>query len=174
MSSFCRQLKLTANDGKEYLSDVLNEKGILELLNLIKCNNRLAFSKWIQGLSSPLDELSRQKAYELFENNLLDDISVGTSDGLWQIHKYLFDGIYDFAGQIRTKNISKSGFQFANALYLNDILNRISKMNGNTLEDIVNKYVEMNIALPFMEGNGRATRIWLDLILKSKLNKCVD
>ena len=174
LSSLCRQLKLTANDGKQYLSDALDENGVLELLNLIKCNNKLVFSKWIKGLSNPLDELSRQKAYELFENNLLDNISVGTTDGLCQIHKYLFDGIYDFAGQIRTKNISKSGFQFANALYLSDTLNQISKMDESTLEDIVNKYIEMNIAHPFMEGNGRATRIWLDLILKSRLNKCVD
>lgn len=121
-----------------------------------------------------IDELSLQKAYALYETGDIAKIEVGTTKGLCKIHKYLFDGLYDFAGKIRTLNIAKGGFRFANCLYLNAILPVIEKMPDSTFEEIIAKYVEMNIAHPFMEGNGRATRIWLDMILKKNLGKVVN
>ena len=110
----------------------------------------------------------------MFESSFIDNIEVGTSKGLQQIHAYLFGGLYDFAGQIRQKNISKGGFQFAVVRYMSDTLKRIEQMPENSFEQIVDKYIEINIAYPFMEGNDRSTRIWLDLILKKNLKKCVD
>ena len=121
-----------------------------------------------------IDEKSKLKAYELFENGLIDEIEVGTTKGLQQIHGYIFGGLYDFAGKIRGCNIAKGGFAFAPSMYLKENLALIDKMPEDTLENIVKKYVEMNVAHPFMEGNGRSTRIWLDLILKKNLRKCVD
>ena len=121
-----------------------------------------------------IDKSSIKKAYSLFETGDVDKIEVGTTKGLQQIHNYLFDGLYDFAGKIRSKNISKGGFRFANALYLNEILVKIEQMPENTFEEIIAKYVEMNIAHPFMEGNGRTMRIWLDMLLKTKLKKLVN
>ena len=121
-----------------------------------------------------IDEKSLQKAFQLFESGDIERMEIGTTKGLQQIHKYIFGGLYDFAGKIRDKNISKGGFRFANALYLNEILPKIEQMPENTFEEIIAKYVEMNIAHPFMEGNGRAMRIWLDLILKKRLNKVIN
>ena len=121
-----------------------------------------------------IDEKSLQKAFQLFESGDIERMEIGTTKGLQQIHKYIFDGLYDFAGKIRDKNISKVGFRFANALYLNEILPKIEQMPENTFEEIIAKYVEMNIAHPFMEGNGRTMRIWLDLILKKRLNKVIN
>ena len=121
-----------------------------------------------------IDEKSLQKAFQLFESGDIERMEIGTTKGLQQIHKYIFGGLYDFAGKIRDKNISKGGFRFANALYLNEILPKIEQMPENTFEEIIAKYVEMNIAHPFMEGNGRTMRIWLDLILKKRLNKVIN
>jgi len=121
-----------------------------------------------------IDKLSKQKAYDLYDSGAIHTIEIGTTKGLQDIHHYLFDGLYDFAGQIRELNISKSNFRFANALYLKDALKAIEKMPEQTFEDIIDKYVEMNVAHPFLEGNGRSTRIWLDLIFKKRLGKVVD
>ena len=130
--------------------------------------------KWVKTKGTSIDEQSKNKAYEMFESGLINDIEVGTINGLQQIHAYLFGGLYDFAGQIRKLNISKGGFVFASVGYLDQTLSSIERMPENTVEEIVRKYVEMNVAHPFMEGNGRTTRIWLDLIFKKNLSKCVD
>lgn len=121
-----------------------------------------------------IDKLSLENAFRLFESGAIDAMEVGTVNGLKQIHKYLFDELYDFAGIFRTQNISKGGFRFANSLYLNEILVKIEQMPENTFEQIVSKYVEMNIAHPFLEGNGRTMRIWLDMILKKQLHNVVN
>lgn len=174
LSQNCRQLKLAANDGKKYNTDVLNQFGINILIMLIPNKYKVEFIDWINGSLDPIDEQSKKRAYELFNGSIVDDFEVGTIKGLKQIHSFLFAGLYDFAGKIREKNISKGGFSFANALYLNSVLSNIEKMKEDTVEDILNKYVEMNVAHPFMEGNGRSARIWLDLIMKKYLKKCVD
>ena len=170
----CKQLKITASDGKTYDTDCLSIKGLDVLLDILPRKRRSILKEWLKGNNDPLDEQSKKKAYDLINSGIIYDIEVGTTKGLQQIHSYLFDGLYDFAGKIRDKNISKGGFMFANALYLPSILNDIDKMPENTIEQIVDKYVEMNIAHPFMEGNGRSTRIWLDQILIRSLKKCVD
>jgi len=121
-----------------------------------------------------IDKLSLENAYRLFDSGDINQIEIGTTKGLQQIHLYLFKELYDFAGKIRNVNISKGGFRFANSLYLNEILVKIEQMPESTFEDIVAKYVEMNIAHPFMEGNGRTMRIWLDMILKVRIQKVVN
>ena len=170
----CKQLKMKASDSKVYLTDCLTEEGVNQLLFLVPFKNRIAIQEWLKGKSDPLDEQSKKRAYELFDSSLINDINVGTIKGLQQIHSFLFGGLYSFAGQIRNKNISKDNFTFASALYLDETLKRIEKMDESTFEYIVEKYVEMNIAHPFMEGNGRTTRIWLDLILKKNLSLVID
>jgi cell filamentation protein len=174
LSSFCRQLKLYALDGKKYASDVINEGGTRLFLTLISNKHKKDVLNWLNGMMDPLDEQSKQKAYELYNTDLIQIEEVGKVISLQKIHGYLFEGLYPFAGKIRTKNISKDGFVFANSDFLSQILKSIDEMPEVTLDDIVRKYVEMNIAHPFMEGNGRATRIWLDLILKKQLRQCID
>ena len=174
LSSFCRQLKLTAADGKQYETDCLNQAGINRLLLLLPAKNRVQFSEWIMGMADPVDEQSKRNAYELFENSILDSAEPGTVKSLQQIHAFLFGGLYDFAGHIRSQNISKGGFVFANCLFFDQIFRNIEAMPDQTAEEIIDKYVEMNIAHPFMEGNGRATRIWLDQLLKARIRKCID
>lgn len=120
------------------------------------------------------ERISKAKALELFEKGLLDTFEVGTFQGLAQIHKYLFDEIYDFAGQVRTVNIAKGNFRFAPVLYLQAALENIGRMPQSTFDEIIAKYVEMNVAHPFREGNGRSTRLWLDAILKKELGQVID
>lgn len=124
--------------------------------------------------TNEIDRISLEKAQTLFDTGDIEKIEVGTVKGLCDIHAYLFGGLYDFAGKVRRLNISKGGFRFANCLYLDAILPVIEKMPESTFEEIIAKYVEMNIAHPFMEGNGRAGRIWLDMILKKRLGRVVD
>lgn len=172
--SSANQLKLTAADGKKYLTDTFDYNGIIELAKNFPSKQANRFIEWFTYSDETIDGKSKSKAYALFDSSLLTTIDVGTVKGLQQIHGYLFGGLYDFAGQIRTLNIAKSGFQFAMARYLPETLINIEKMPESTLDEIANKYVEMNVAHPFMEGNGRSTRIWLDLILKKNLKLCVD
>ena len=172
--SDANQLKLTAADGKKYLTDTFDYDGIIELAKNFPSKQANRFIEWFTYSDETIDGKSKSKAYALFDSSLLATIEVGTVKGLQQIHGYLFGGLYDFAGQIRTLNIAKSGFQFAMARYLPETLKQIEEMPESTFEAIVDKYAEMNVAHPFMEGNGRSTRIWLDLILKENLKLCVD
>lgn len=168
------QLKLMAADGKQYKTDVLDYEGIIALGKTFPSTKANRFIEWFTYSDETIDGKSKTKAYALFESSFLESIEIGTIKGLQQIHAYLFGGLYDFAGQIRNKNISKGGFQFAMAQFLAETLKQIEKMPKNTFDEIADVYVEMNVAHPFMEGNGRSTRIWLDLMLKMKLNLCVD
>lgn len=172
--SATNQLKLTAADGKKYKTDVMDNDGIIALAKSFPNNKSVPFVQWFTNSDETIDGKSKSKAYALFESSLLDNIEVGTINGLKQIHAYIFGGLYDFAGLIRTVNISKGGFKFAMAEYLSETLDKIEKMPETTFDQIADKYVEMNVAHPFREGNGRTTRIWLDLILKRSLKKCVD
>ncbi|MDO5665501.1 MAG: Fic family protein [Bacteroidia bacterium] len=172
--SVTNQLKLVASDGKRYLTDVLDYNGIIDLGKQFPGTKANRFIEWFTFSDESIDGKSKTKAYALFETSFIDSIEVGTVNGLQQIHAYLFGGLYDFAGQIRQKNISKGGFQFAVARFLGNTLQQIEQMPESTFDEIVDKYVEVNIAHPFMEGNGRSTRIWLDLIFKKRLKRCVD
>ena len=120
------------------------------------------------------EKITKLKALELFDSKKINDFEVGTFKGLSQIHRYLFEDVYSFAGEIRKVNIAKGNFRFASVLYLEDILKKIDNMPHDNFDNIISKYVEMNVAHPFREGNGRSTRIWLDMILKNNLNKVVD
>jgi cell filamentation protein len=168
------QLKLTAADGKRYKTDMLDGSGVIELSKNFPNNKATKFLDWFLYSDTSIDGQSKKKAYTLFESNLINEFEVGTTKGLQQIHAYLFGGLYDFAGQIRDKSISKGGYQFAYAQHLKTTLLQIDVMPQTTLEEIILKYAEMNKAHPFMEGNGRSTRIWLDMMLKKHLKKCVD
>lgn len=168
------QLRLTAPDGKRRLTDVLDSAGIVELAKFMPNNKAAGFIEWFTNGENTIDGKSKAKAYALFESSLLDSTEVGTVKGLQQIHAYLFGGLYDFAGQIRSVNISKGGFTFAPVAFLSQTLQNIERMPEGSFDEIADKYVEMNVAHPFREGNGRTTRIWLDLILKKRLGQCVD
>lgn len=172
--SVTTQLKIFAPDGKRRLTDMLDYKGIIALGKEFPSKKANRFIEWFTYNDESIDGKSKTKAYALFNSSFINSIEVGTTKSLQQIHAYLFGGLYDFAGQIRQKNISKEGFQFAVSRFLSETLNQIEAMPETTFDEIVNKYVEMNIAHPFIEGNGRSTRIWLDLILKNHLKKCVD
>lgn len=172
--SKCIQLKLTALDGKRYATDCFAQEDIIEVVKTLPAKNTAAFLDWFTYSDNTIDGQSRKKAYTLWESNMISDAEVGTVKALQKIHAYLFGGLYDFAGKIRQVNIAKGGFQFAMAQYLPQTLEQIEHMPENTFDEIVDKYVEMNIAHPFREGNGRSTRIWLDLIFKKRLQRCVD
>ena len=174
LSPFCGQLKLYAEDDKKYISDVINENGVRLLLIIIPSKYKKEIQDWMSGMLDPLDEQSKRKAYQLYKTDLINEVEIGKTISLQKIHGYLFEGLYPFAGQIRTKTISKDGFVFANGDFLPRILTDIENMPEDTFDHIVEKYVEMNVAHPFMEGNGRATRIWLDFIFIKNLKQCVD
>ena len=174
LTTLCSQLKLTATDGKKYATDCFIQDDIIALVKAIPSKKGTDFLDWFTYNDNTIDGQSRKKAYSLFESGILNNLEPGSIKCLQQIHAYLFGGLYDFAGQIRTVNIAKGGFQFAMAQFLPQTLAAIEQMPETTFEEVADKYVEMNIAHPFREGNGRATRIWLDLILKKRLQKCVD
>ena len=172
--SKCIQLKLKSADGKHYATDCFAQEDITQVVKTLSSKNITAFLDWFTYSDNSIDGQSRKKAYTLFESGILDDMQAGTIQSLQQIHAYLFGGLYDFAGQIRTKTIWKDGTLFCRAEYLRYNLEQIEQMPQTTFDEIVDKYVEMNIAHPFMEGNGRSTRLWLDLIFKSSIKQCVD
>lgn len=168
------KLKITAVDGKKYKSDLLSSDDVTVLAKNYPSNRAKNFLEWFLYSDNTIDGQSRKKAYQLFESGILSNVKPGTVKSLQQIHAYLFGGLYDFAGKIRNKTISKGNTLFCVAEYLHENLSTIEAMPQSTFDEIVDKYVEMNAAHPFMEGNGRSTRIWLDLILKSNISRCVD
>jgi len=172
--SATNQLKLRAADGKRYDTDVLDADGIRLLAKYTNNQRAMDFLDWFTYSDNSIDGQSKKKAYTLIESGLLDSMKPGTIECLQQIHAYIFGGLYDFAGKIRTKTIWKDGTLFCRAEYLMQNLKMIEGMPETTFDEIVDKYVEMNVAHPFMEGNGRSTRIWLDLIFKARLKLCVD
>lgn len=172
--SATHDFKFEAPDGKMRKADVLDSAGVNLLVKYYPNNRAMAFLDWFTYSDNTIDGQSRKKAYQLYESGLMSSMEPGTLKCLQQIHAYIFGGLYDFAGQIRTKNISKGGFTFANCMHFPDTLQVIERMAETTFDEIMDKYVEMNVAHPFMEGNGRSTRIWLDLMLKRSLRRCVD
>lgn len=172
--SATNQLKILAADGKRYNTDVLDSEGVIRLAKEFPNTRAGKFLDWFTYSDTSIDGQSKKKAYTLFESGVIDSIEEGTFRGLQQIHAYIFGGLYDFAGKIRTVNIAKGGFQFAMVNYLLATLETIERMPENTFDEIVDKYVEMNVAHPFREGNGRSTRIWFDLMLKKHLGQCID
>jgi len=174
LGSVTTQFKFTAPDGKKRAANVLDYDGIIKLAKNFPGKQANRFIEWFTYSNETIDGKSKSKAYALFESSIIESIEIGTVKGLQQIHAYLFGGLYDFAGQIRTLNIAKGGFHFAMAKFLPETLKNIEKMPESTFDEIADKYVEMNVAHPFVEGNGRSTRIWLDLILKKNLKLCMD
>ena len=168
------QLKLAAADGKRYNTDVISLSGVEKLAKAIPNSQAMAFLDWFKYSENTIDGQSRKKAYTLWESNLVSSQDVGKVKSLQQIHAYLFGGLYDFAGKIRTKTIAKGNTLFCLAEHLHSYLKTVEQMPETTFDQIVDKYVEMNAAHPFMEGNGRSTRIWLDMIFKKHLKLCVD
>ena len=172
--SKCIQLKLVSADGKRYATDCFAQEDITEVVKTLPAKNTTDFLDWFTYSDNTIDGQSRKKAYTFWESNMISDDEVGSTKALQKIHAYIFGGLYDFAGKIRQVNIAKGGFQFAMVQYLPQTLAQIERMPESTFDEIVDKYVEMNIAHPFREGNGRSTRIWLDLIFKKRLQRCVD
>ena len=172
--SVTHDFKFEAPDGKRRAADALDNECVQILAKHYPNNKALAFLDWFTYSDNTIDGQSKKKAYQLFESGILKSLEPGSIKCLQQIHAYLFGGLYEFAGQIRAKNISKGGFTFANALHFSTILPTIENMPETTFEEIADKYVEMNVAHPFMEGNGRSTRIWLDLMFRRSLKRCVD
>lgn len=172
--SKCIQLKMVSSDGKRYATDCFAQEDIAEVVKTLPSKRATHFLDWLTYSENSIDGRSKKKAYTFMQSNLVSTEDVGTVKSLQQIHAYLFGGLYDFAGQIRTKTIWKDGTLFCRAEYLLENLRMIERMPENTFDQIVEKYVEMNVAHPFMEGNGRSTRIWLDLIFKKRLKLCVD
>ena len=172
--SKCIQLKLLAADGKHYATDCFAQEDIEAVVKTLPAKNTTDFLDWFTYSDNTIDGRSRKKAYTLWESNLVADKDVGKVKSLQQIHAYLFGGLYDFAGKIRTKTIAKGNTLFCLAEHLHGYLNTVEAMPETSFDKIVDKYIEMNMAHPFMEGNGRSTRIWLDIILKKRLGLCVD
>lgn len=174
LATNCSQLKFEASDGKRYNMDCIKQSDVEELAKLIPSKNAITFLDWFTYSDNTIDGRSKKKAYTFGESNLVSPNDVGTVKSLQQIHGFIFGGLYDFAGKIRNKTISKGGFTFCLAQYLDNALKQVERMPENNIDEIIDKYVEMNVCHPFMEGNGRSTRIWLDLILRKRLKKCVD
>ena len=172
--SVTHEFKFQAPDGKQRAADALDAECVQTLAKHYPNNRAHAFLDWFVYSDNSIDGQSKKKAYSLYESGILDSMKPGTVECLRQIHAYLFGGLYDFAGQIRTKTIWKDGTLFCRAEYLMQNLRLIDAMPESTFDEIVDKYVEMNVAHPFMEGNGRSTRIWLDLLFKARLKMCVD
>lgn len=172
--SITTQLRFMAPDWKKRLADVFDYDWIISLWKTFPWIKANRFLEWFTYSEETIDWKSKIKAYALFESTFIDSIEVWTIKWLQQIHAYLFGWLYDFAWKIRQKNISKWWFQFAMAQFLENTLKEIEKMLENTFDEILDKYIEMNIAHPFMEWNWRSTRIWLDMIFKKQLKKCVD
>ena len=168
------QLKLTAPDGKKRMTDVISQTGVDKLAKAIRNQQAMDFLDWFTYSDNTIDGQSQKKAYTLWESDLVAEKDVGTVKALQQIHAYLFGGLYDFAGKIRTKTIAKGNTLFCLAEHLHSYLKTVEAMPETTFDEIVEKYVEMNAAHPFMEGNGRSTRIWLDMIFKKRIKMCVD
>jgi len=174
LTTRCSQLKMTSADGKKYATDCFAQEDIAAVVRTIPSKRTADFLDWFTYSDNSIDGQSRKKAYSLFESDILECMKPGTVKCLQQIHAYLFGGLYDFAGQIRTKTIWKDGTLFCRAEYLPQNLKLIEAMPDSYFDEIVNKYVEMNVAHPFMEGNGRSTRIWLDQLFKERMRLCVD
>ena len=172
--SVTNHFKFQAPDGKQRAADALDADCVQTLAKNYPNNRARKFLDWFIYSDNSIDGQSKKKAYTLMESGLLDSVKPGTVKGLQQIHAFLFGGLYDFAGKIRTKTISKGNTIFCLAEHLHNYLKTVEAMPETTFDEIVDKYVEMNAAHPFMEGNGRSTRIWLDLIFKKQLKMCVD
>ncbi len=172
--SVTHEFKFMAPDGKQRAADALDSECIQTLAKHYPNNKANAFLDWFIYSDKTIDGQSQKKAYTLFDSGLLDTLKPGTVKSLQQIHAYLFGGLYDFAGKIRNTTISKGNTIFCLSEYLHQNLQTIEQMPESTFDEIVDKYIEMNVAHPFMEGNGRSTRIWLDLIFKKRLGLCVD
>ncbi len=174
LTTKCSQLKLSASDGKKYKTDCYAQEDILDIVKAFPSKKTDDFLDWFTYSDNTIEGRSKKKAYTFIESNMVADKDIGTVKALQQIHAYIFGGLYDFAGKIRTKTISKGNTLFCLAEYLPQNLKVIEQMAENTFDEIVDKYVEMNVAHPFMEGNGRRTRMWLDQIFKKRLGLCVD